>query len=144
LSEAGAIPSIVADIMSSPVVTVDIQTTAKDAANIMVENRIGSIIVTEKGGAIGIVTERDMLERVLALGKDPLSVSVNEIMSRPLVSINKQAPILEAIRMMRRHNVRCLPVMENHKLAGLVTERDIIKAVALASLTSFHSLLTIK
>lgn len=144
MSEAGTIPSIVADIMSSPVVTVDIQTTAKDAANIMVQNRIGSILVTEKGRAIGIVTERDMLERVLALGKDPLSVSVNEIMSRPIVSINKQAPILEAIRMMRRHNVRRLPVMENHKLAGLVTERDIIKAVALASLTSFHSLLTIK
>jgi len=144
LSEAGAIPSIVADIMSSPVVTVDIQTTAKDAANIMVQNRIGSIIVTEKGRAIGIVTERDMLESVLALGKDPITVRTRDIMSSPLVSINKEAPILEAIRKMRRHNIRRLLIMEDDHLVGLVTEKDILKAVALASLTSFHSLLTIK
>lgn len=130
--------------MSSPVITVDINDKAMDAARIMVKNRIGSTVVVERETAVGIVTERDLLERILALGKDPSTVSVREIMSSPLIKIDKEATILEAIRNMRHHNIRRLVVMDDDRLVGLVTERDILKAVAIASLTSFHSLLTIK
>jgi len=144
LSETERFPSLVADIMSSPVITVDVSCNAKDAATVMVEHKIGSTVVKDRGKAVGIVTERDMLERVSALGKDPTIVGVREIMSSPLISIGRDASILEAIRLMRLHNVRRLVVVEDDQLLGLVTERDIIKAVSVASLTSFHSLLAIK
>ena len=130
--------------MSSPVITVDINDKVTNAARIMVKNRIGSTVVVEREKAVGIVTERDLLERILAVGKDPSTVSVREIMSSPLISIDKDTTILEAIRNMRQHNIRRLVVMEGDRLVGLVTERDILEAVAVASLTSFHSLLAIK
>ena len=130
--------------MSSPVITVDINRKAVDAARIMVEHRIGSVVVIEGEKAVGIVTERDLLERVLAMGKDASTVGVREIMSSPLITISKDAAILEAIRKMTHNNIRRLVIMEGDRLIGLVTEKDILRAVAVSSLTSFHSLLTIK
>lgn len=65
-------------------------------------------------------------------------------MSSPLLTIDKGATILESIRKMRQHGIRRLVVMEGDRLVGLVTEKDILKAIAIASLTSFRSLLAIK
>mgnify|MGYP001027955512 CR=1 FL=1 len=144
MSEIEKFPSLVADIMSSPVIALDVNCSTKDAAKIMVENKIGSIVVLDRGRAAGIVTERDMLEKVLAVGKDPTIVELRQIMSSPLIKTDKDATILEAIRKMRHHNIRRLVIMEGDQLVGLVTEKDIIKAVAFASLTSFHSLLAIR
>ena len=134
-------PSVVADIMSSPVVTVDIDSKVIDAVKIMARKKIGSIIIMEGDKAIGIVTERDLLERVLGEGKDPSEVVMREVMSSPLISIGKNTAILEAMRKMRHHNIRRLTVIEEDQLIGIVTERDILKAVVTLALASFRPLL---
>lgn len=134
-------PSIVADIMSSPVVTIDGEANVRDAALLMTDRRIGSIIVEKQGQPIGIVTERDMLERVVSLCKDPCETKMKEIMSSPLITTSKEIGILDAMRKMRENGISRLVVMDNSTLLGVVSERDIIRAVSISSLTSFSTLL---
>lgn len=127
--------------MSSPVVTLDGEVNVRDAALLMIDKRIGSIVVTEHGQAIGIVTERDILERVVCPCKDPCVTDMKEIMSSPLINIPKETGILNAMRNMRENGISRLVVMEDSTLLGMVSERDIIRAVSIASLTSFSTLL---
>ena len=134
-------PSVVADIMSSPVVTIDGEKVVRDAALLMAERRIGSIIVMERGQPVGIVTERDMLERVVSQCRDPCNTRMREIMSTPLITIPREMGILEAMKKMIEHNISRLVVMKGDALLGIVSERDVVRAVSLASLTSFSSLL---
>lgn len=134
-------PSIIADIMSSPVITVGIDAKVIDAAKIMARNKKGCVIVMKGEKAVGIITERDLLERVLAEGKDYSKMVVEEVMSSPLISIGKNTPILEAMRIMRRHDIRRLAVIEGDQLVGIITDKDILKAVATLALVSFRPLL---
>lgn len=134
-------PSVVSDIMSSPVITVEGEANARDAAILMTDRRIGSVIVTERGRPVGIVTERDLLERVVSPCRDPCETRMKEIMSSPLITVPGDANILEAMRKMREKDISRLVVMEGDRLLGIVSERDIIRAVSIASLTSFSTLL---
>lgn len=134
-------PSVIADIMSSPVITVEGEANARDAAILMTDRRIGSIIVTERGRPVGIVTERDLLERVVSPCRDPCETRMKEIMSSPLITVPGDTNILEAMRKMREKDISRLVVMEGDRLIGIVSERDIIRAVSIASLTSFSTLL---
>jgi len=127
--------------MSSPVITIGVDAKVIDAAKIMAGKKIGSIIIMEGDRAVGIVTERDLLERVLGEGKDPSKVVMRDVMSSPLISIGKNTAILEAMRVMRRHDIRRLTVIEGEQLIGIVTERDILKAVVTLALASFRPLL---
>lgn len=133
-------PSIVADIMSSPVITLDGEVNVRDAALLMTDKRIGSIIVTERGKPIGIVTERDILERVVGPCKDPCETRMREIMTSPLVTTTKDTTILDAMRKMRAIGVSRLVVMDGD-MEGIVSEGDVIRACTIASLTSFSTLL---
>lgn len=133
-------PSIVADIMSSPVVTLDGEVNVRDAALLMTDRRIGSIVVTERGQPIGIVTERDILERIVGPCRDPCETKMKEIMSSPLVTTSKETAILDAMRMMRERGISRLVVTDGG-MEGIVSEKDIIRAVSIASLTSFSTLL---
>ena len=127
--------------MSSPIQTVDGETNVRDAALLMTVNRIGSIIVTTRGEAVGIVTERDMLERVVSRCRDPCQVRVKEIMSKPLITVTKDAGILEAMRKIREKEIGRLVVKENGDHLGVISEKDIIRAISISSLTSFSTLL---
>lgn len=133
-------PSIVADIMSSPVITLDGEVNIRDAALLMTDKRIGSIIVTERGKPIGIVTERDILERVVGPCKDPCETRMREIMTSPLVTTTKDTTILDAMRKMRAIGVSRLVVIDGD-MEGIVSEGDVIRACTIASLTSFSTLL---
>ena len=141
--EGKMFPTIVADIMSSPVITIDGETNVRDAALLMMDKGIGCIIVMEKGRPIGIVTERDMLERVVAPCLDPCEVRMKEIMSTPLITISRGESILEAMRRMRKHGIGRLVVMEDERLEGIVTDGDILRAISLSALSSFKTLLSI-
>ena len=134
-------PSVVADIMSSPVITIDGEANVRDAALLMTDRHIGSIIVTVRGQAVGIVTERDALQRVVSLCLDPCETKMKEIMSKPLITVPEETGILEAMRKMREHGIGRLVVMDGGALLGIVSGRDIIRAVSIASLTSFSILL---
>ena len=92
----------------------------------MVDNDIGAVIVVDKGKPVGIITEKDVLERVIMRNKHVYKTKANEIMSTPLISIEINRPIKEALKLMHRHKIRRLAVIENEMLAGLVTERRLL------------------
>lgn len=135
------LPSVVADIMSSPVVTIDGEAFVRDAAMLMSSKHIGSIIITERGKPIGIVTKRDIMERVVAFCRDVCTTRMKEIMSTPLHTISSKMGILEAMRKMREHGIGRLVVIDGGNMVGIVSERDVIRAINIASLASFSTLL---
>ncbi len=127
--------------MSSPVITIEGDASIRDSSLTMIDRRIGSIIVTERDKPLGIVTERDLVERVVAPCKDPNRTKIKEIMSTPLITTSKETGILDAMRKMRAHDISRLVVMEDGTLTGIISERDIIRAVTISSITSFSTLL---
>jgi CBS domain-containing protein len=118
---------VVKDVMSSPVVTLDEGATSNKVANLMDENKLGCLIVTNKTGKpVGIITERDLVSRVLAKNLKPDTVKAKEIMTSPLVTIEPEATISEAARRMSRLNIRRLGVLYKGNLVGVVSSKDIL------------------
>jgi len=107
-------------------VTVDEDASVQSAASLMRDRNVGGLIVTRKDQPVGIVTERDMLRKVLADARDPKSMKVNDIMTSSLVSIEHDQPLGQAIDLMNRKRVRRMLVTENGKLIGIFTQRDIL------------------
>jgi CBS domain-containing protein len=118
---------VVKDVMSSPVVTLDEGATSNKVANLMDENKLGCLIVTNNTGKpVGIITERDLVIRVLAKNLKPDAVKAREIMTSPLVTIEPEATISEAARRMSRLNIRRLGVIYKGNLVGVVSSKDIL------------------
>jgi len=134
-------PSTVKSIMSAPVITTDIDSSVQEAARMMTEKRIGSIVVTKEGKPVGITTERDILQRVVAKGLDASTVKMKMIMTQPLITIDETTPILKAIRIMEKNKTRRLLIVKNDKLAGIATQRDLLRALMFHVLISFRPLL---
>ena len=118
----------VEEIMSRYVVTTTPEATMDEAARIMGEKHIGSLIVVKYDTPVGIVTERDLLSNVLALGRNPREIKVEEVMSYPLITICSTAQIKEAAQMMIKKKGR-LTVFECGKLVGIITASDLIRSL---------------
>jgi len=114
------------DIMRSKVVTGRASISVKKAVDTMNKHGIGCLVVVEKESPVGIVTERDLLKRVLAESKDPRKINVQEIMSKPLIVGKPDMLIEEVIKLMIDKKIKKLPIVENGKLLGLVTLTDIV------------------
>jgi len=118
---------LVKDVMSSPVVTVDENEASNKTAAVMDQNDLGCVIVTDKAGkSIGIITERDLVIRVLAKNLKPDKVKAKEIMTTPLVTIEPDAAITEAARRMNRLDIRRLGVFYKGNLVGIISSKDIL------------------
>ena len=111
--------------MTTEVLTVDLNLPALDAAKMMNDHRVSSLLVGEKGLPVGIVTERDFPRKVSAPDKRPSSVKVAAIMSRPLLTIKEDASIPGAVKIMRENSVRRLAVFREEKVVGIITLTDI-------------------
>ncbi len=116
----------VGDIMSTKPITVDPTTPIKQVAEIMAKKNVGSIIVVESETPIGVVTERDIVTRVIAKGLDPEKTIVREVMSQPLITVTPDTDLSEAMRMMSKLKIRRLVVINDGKLVGMITETDIL------------------
>ncbi len=116
----------VQDIMINKVVTGSASISVKEAVDTMNAHGIGCLVVMEKESPVGIVTERDLLKRVLAESKDPRKINVQEIMSKPLIVGKPDMLIEEVIKLMIDKKIKKLPIVENGKLLGLVTLTDIV------------------
>jgi CBS domain-containing protein len=134
-------PSNVGDAMSSPVITVDEETNVRDSAMLMADKGIGSLIVLGDGKPVGIVTKRDMIKRVVSECKDPCGTKIRDIMASPVITTSKDVGILSAMRTMREHQISQLLVLDGDRMVGVISERDLIKAVSYASLASFTPLM---
>ncbi len=118
---------LVKDVMSSPVITLDENEASNKAATAMDHNDVGAVIVTSKAGkSIGIITERDLVIRVLAKNLKPDSVSAKDIMTTPLVTIEPEASITEAARRMNRLDIRRLGVIYKGNLVGVISSKDVL------------------
>lgn len=134
-------PSNVGDAMSSPVITVNEETNVRDSAILMTDKGIGSLIVLEDGKPVGIVTKRDMIKRVVSECKDPCGTKIRDIMTSPVITTSKDVGVLSAMRTMREHQISQLLVLDGDRMVGVISERDLIKAVSYASLASFTPLM---
>jgi CBS domain-containing protein len=134
-------PSCVGDAMSSPVISVDGEMNVKDSAKLMTDRGIGSLIIVVNNKPVGIVTKRDIIKRVVADDKNPSLTKIKEIMTTPLLTTSKEVGILTAIRVMKEHQISQMLVLEGDKMAGVISERDLIRAVSYASMASFSPLI---
>ena len=118
---------LVRDVMSSPVITVNEDETVEKVAQLMDKYRLGCIIVTSKDGKpVGIITERDLVVRVLAKNLLSSKLKAKDVMSSPLMTIGPDATISEAARMMSRLNIRRLGVVYRGELVGIISSKDIL------------------
>jgi CBS domain-containing protein len=97
----------------------------RGAAESMAEQSCGSILVVDEGRLLGIFTERDLLIRVVAKGKDPARTTLADVMTRDPETIAADAPVAEAIRRMDEGSFRYLPITEGEKLIGVISAKDL-------------------
>ena len=117
----------VEDVMVKEVITIDENSTVKEAADIMNKFEIGCLIAVRKGKAMGIITERDLLKRVVAEAKDATKTKVKNIMTSPLVVVEPGMDLGEAVKLMFQMKIKKLPVVDGKRLVGLVTLTDIAR-----------------
>lgn len=118
---------LVRDVMTSPVVTVNQDEPVDKVAQLMNKHHIGCVIVTaEDEKPVGVITERDLAERVVAKDVQPSKVIAKEIMSAPLVTVDSEKTISEAAKRMSLRDIRRLAVMHRGELAGIISSKDIL------------------
>ena len=108
------------------VLEIDGDSSVFEAVQLMVENNVGSLLVTERGEVAGIVTERDYLRRVTLEGRTE-EAPVREIMSSPLVVATLETTVDECMAMMSDRRIRHIPVVDEEKVVGLVSIGDLVK-----------------
>jgi CBS domain-containing protein len=121
---------LVKDVMSSPVLTTDQEAPSNKIAKLMDENKFGCVIVTDQDGKpLGIITERDLVIRVLAKNAKPETVKAKDVMTTPLVTIDPDATISDAARRMSRLDIRRLGVVYKGDLIGVISNKDILSVM---------------
>ena len=118
------------DWMSKPVRRVTKDISLRKAIKLMDENNIGVLPIVENDKPIGVITERDILRRVVAKGLDLDKKTVEDIMTKNPITIEHDASILEVTRLMSENNFRRLLVVKNGKLVGVVTAKDVIEVMS--------------
>lgn len=120
----------VSEVMTSTVFSIYPDQTVEDAAKLMLKKKVGCIIIQPRKGEktpLGIITERDIVTRVVAVGKNPSDVMVDEIATKPVVSANPSLDVAKAMSIMAKLNIRRLIIVENNNVVGIVTYRDLLK-----------------
>ncbi len=122
---------IVPDVIKSPqdLATVTSKVTIAEVSQMMATRRIGAILVVEKGKLAGIFTERDALVRVIAKGVDPKTTTVGEVMTRNPDTISPTESVQTALDLMAERGYRHLPVIDEGKLYGIISIRDLYRSV---------------
>ena len=119
---------MVRDVMAKNVKTVKTGDTVHAAVQKMNKFDIGSVIVTASGRPVGIITETNIMRRIVGPRMDPATIWAKDIMTGPLITIDPNADLTEAAKLMADNNINRLPVMEGGKLVGLISSTDIVKA----------------
>ncbi len=116
----------VGDVMTPNVITEDEETLVTKLSKEMELGNIGSIVITKADKPVGIVTDRDIAIKVCAMKRNPAEVCAREIMSSPLLTIERDASLERACELLAENGVRRLPVLEDNELVGIVSVRNIL------------------
>jgi CBS domain-containing protein len=116
--------------MSSPVVSCGPEMTVFEAVKIFKKKKIGDIVVLKEEKLVGIMTEQDIVIRVIAEGKDYRTTTVGEVMTSSVYAISPEASLLDVSKVMNKHKLRHAIVIENEKVIGIITARDLIDIVS--------------
>jgi CBS domain-containing protein len=119
----------VGDLMSETVYEIQIGASIVAAAELMNVSKISSVIVTSEDDVLGVLTQRDILKKVIAEEKDPKATRVEEIMSSPLISVAPTCSLFSASKTMADLNIRRLVVMDDRTVCGIITQTDVFKAI---------------
>lgn len=120
----------VKDVMVKNVITIGAMSTVRSAVELMDKYEIGCLVIVHKDKPVGIVTERDVLTRVLLELRNPRKTKVRSIMSKPLITTNPETNIHEAMSLMVKQKIKKLPVIKKGRLRGLVTLTDVVRSSA--------------
>jgi len=116
--------------MSHPVVTIHEKVSIFDACKLMAKNKIGSLVIVENHRPEGIITERDVINKVIALGKDPSKTTVQEVMTKGVTVVDTQATLLQITNLMRQNKYRRMVIVEGEEVVGIITARDILAMIS--------------
>jgi CBS domain-containing protein len=123
----GEVTLKVEDVMTMEVITIDENASVKEAADVMNQYEIGCLIAVRKGKAKGIITERDLLKRVIVEAKNAKKTKVRDVMSSPLEIVAPGTSLEEALQLMFQKKIKKLPVVEKNRLLGVVSLTDIAR-----------------
>jgi CBS domain-containing protein len=115
------------DVMTENPVSCEPQASVTEAAKVMAREDVGPVPVVEGNRLVGLVTDRDLIVRVLAEGRDPQGTTVGEVASTDLVTLSPEQDLDEALQLLARHQVRRLPVVDGGKLVGIVAQADVAR-----------------
>lgn len=115
--------------MKKEVPTTEDKSSVSEAAKTMIKSSRGFLIVLKEGKPEGIVTEHDFVEKVIAKELDPSKVIISGIMSSPIITIDPDEDLLKASELMKKHNIRRLPVVKDGIIYGVLTTRDVSQQV---------------
>lgn len=125
-SLVGVFMPTIKDIMTWNPVSIHVDSTVLEAAALMSSHIGGCLIIVDNDAPVGIVTERDFVRRVVA-EQLPLNTKVSEIMSKPLITVDAEASLKEAARIMSNNKIRRLPVLNQDRLVGIVVAADFVR-----------------
>ena len=117
------------------IISIDCKAKAKEAARMMVQKGIGSLVANRDGLPFGMITERDLMEKIVASGADPSKITVEDIMTAPLATIDASASLFDAARKMVEKQMKRLVVTEHDKIIGIVSQTDLV-----STMTDFQKL----
>jgi CBS domain-containing protein len=119
------------ELMTKSVITLPADASAYEAVKLLNKNKIGCLVIVYKGEIVGILTERDLLERVLEKCRNPKETGISEIMTKHVIVGKPDMELSEATRLMFESKVKKLPIMEENRLVGIVTLTDIARATSM-------------
>lgn len=119
---------LVKEVMTHPVITIECSNTVLNACNMYRDCRIGCLVVTCSNGSIGLITERDLIERTICDKRDPEKTKVKDIMTVDIITIHALAKIEKALDIMIKNNIKKLPVVMKGDIVGMITVTDISRA----------------
>jgi len=124
---------LVEEIMSRNIVRIDCKNTVLDACKEYNNKKVGSLVVMDKEIIVGIVTERDIIEKVILQEKNPKKTKIIEIMSPSLITIHALAPVEKAAQIMKEKRIKKLPVILNNEIVGMITDTDLSQTIDIFS-----------
>lgn len=120
----------ISQLMTRNLVKVQAGTSVDKAARVMTECKVGSLFVEQNQRLVGIVTEPDIVRKVVGESRQPYFVQVESIMSTPVIGIDERRPITEAADLMQQHGTRHLAVMNSGAIVGVLSVRDLLQPVS--------------